>query len=253
MRGHHLFKGGFAIPDFSRRGFDDRTNSAGTFTFSSLEDYANGRPLSFVQQRGDGHLVFLQKVFGAFLQDQISVGSRFSVTPGVRYDWQNVFVDNNNIAPRISATFMIDPKTAIRGGAGIFYDRAGDGAIHGTSVAGERARASHRPGSLVSGSLRRRQCRRDAAQRRRARARPAHALYGAVRSGPGAADSQGHDDLGQLPRDARGRALPVPGHQCTTATRVSHPSRISPWARSVRLNRPAGRRRTRCRCWPAAS
>jgi Carboxypeptidase regulatory-like domain/TonB dependent receptor-like, beta-barrel len=130
VRGRHLIKGGFAIPDFSRRGFDDRTNSAGTLTFSTLDDYAGGVALSFVQQRGDGRLVFLQKVFGAFVQDQISVGDRLSVTPGLRYDWQNVFVDNNNFAPRVSAAFAIDRKTAIRGGAGVFYDRAGDGAIH---------------------------------------------------------------------------------------------------------------------------
>ncbi len=130
VHGRHLIKGGFAIPDFSRRGYDDRTNTAGTFTFSSLEDYANGTPFSFVQQRGDGNLVFLQKVFGAFVQDQITFGDRLSVTPGIRYDWQNVFVDNNNFAPRLSAAFAIDKKTALRGGAGVFYDRAGDSAIH---------------------------------------------------------------------------------------------------------------------------
>ncbi len=130
LHGHHLVKAGVAIPDFSRRGYDDRTNSAGTFTFSSLDDYARGTPLSFVQQRGDGSLVFLQKVFGAFVQDQISAGSRFSITPGLRYDWQNIFVDNNNVAPRMSAAYLLDPKTALRGGAGVFYDRAGDSAIH---------------------------------------------------------------------------------------------------------------------------
>jgi hypothetical protein len=130
VRGRHLLKTGFAIPDFSRRGYDDRTNATGTFTFSSLDDYAAGRPLSFVQQRGDGNLVFLQKVFGAFFQDQITLGPRFSITPGIRYDWQNVFADNNNFAPRVSAVLALDAKTAVRGGMGVFYDRAGDGAIH---------------------------------------------------------------------------------------------------------------------------
>jgi hypothetical protein len=130
VRGRQLFKGGFAIPDFSRRGYNDQTNRLGTFTFSSLDDYAQGVPLSFVQQQGDGSLVFLQKVFGAFVQDQIMFGDRLSVTPGVRYDWQNVFVDNNNVAPRLSVAYAVNKKTAIRGGAGIFYDRAGDSAIH---------------------------------------------------------------------------------------------------------------------------
>jgi outer membrane receptor protein involved in Fe transport len=129
VHGKHLVKGGVQVPDFSRRGFDDRSNREGTFTFSSLEDYALGRPLSFVQQQGDGRLVFLQKVFGAFVQDQISVTDRLSITPGIRYDWQNIFRDNNNVAPRLSVAYAFDEKTAIRGGAGVFYDRAGDGPI----------------------------------------------------------------------------------------------------------------------------
>ena len=129
LHGKHLVKTGFAIPDFSRRGFDDRTNFAGTFTFSTLDDYTAGRPLSFVQQRGDGQIVFLQKVFGAFAQDEIAVNRRLTLTPGVRYDWQNVFTDNNNVAPRMSAAVALDAKTALRGGVGVFYDRAGDGPI----------------------------------------------------------------------------------------------------------------------------
>jgi outer membrane receptor protein involved in Fe transport len=129
VHGKHLLKAGFAVPDFSRRGFDDRSNRDGTFTFASLADYALGRPLSFVQQRGDGHLVFLQQVYGAFVQDQINVSDRFSITPGVRYDWQNIFTDNNNVAPRLSAAYAFDKTTAIRGGFGVFYDRAGDGPI----------------------------------------------------------------------------------------------------------------------------
>jgi len=129
VHGTQAFRAGIQIPDFSRRGFNDRSNRDGTFTFSSLDDYAGGRPLSFVRQQGDGRLVFLQKVFGAFLQDEIRVNDRFSITPGVRYDWQNIFADDNNVAPRLSAVYALDKKTAIRSGAGIFYDRAGDGPI----------------------------------------------------------------------------------------------------------------------------
>ncbi len=129
VHGRHLVKGGFQIPDFSRRGFDDRSNREGTYTFSSLGDYATGRPLSFAQQQGDGRLTFLQKVFGAFIQDQIAVNDRLSLTAGLRYDWQNIFTDTNNVAPRLSLAYAIDKKTAVRGGAGIFYERAGDSAI----------------------------------------------------------------------------------------------------------------------------
>src|SRR5215471_18167888 len=37
--GRHTMKAGFQIPDLSRRRFDDNTNMAGTFYFSSLADY----------------------------------------------------------------------------------------------------------------------------------------------------------------------------------------------------------------------
>jgi outer membrane receptor protein involved in Fe transport len=130
IHGRQAFRGGFAIPDFSRRGYDDRTNRLGTFTFSSLADYEAGTPFSFLQQVGDGNITFLQKVFGAYIQDTITVSDRISVTPGIRYDWQNVFTDNDNFAPRVSGAFAITKRTAIRGGAGLFYDRAGDSAIH---------------------------------------------------------------------------------------------------------------------------
>ena len=129
VHGKQLFKAGFAVPDFSRRGFDDGSYREGSFTFASLEDFALSRPLSFLQQRGDGHIVFLQKVFGAFVQDQINVNDHLSITPGLRYDWQNIFRDNNNVAPRLSVAYAIHKTTVIRGGGGVFYDRAGDGPI----------------------------------------------------------------------------------------------------------------------------
>ncbi|HZF38850.1 MAG TPA: hypothetical protein VE715_08500 [Blastocatellia bacterium] len=34
-RGNHVVKGGIQVPDFSRRGINDRSNSAGTFYGSS--------------------------------------------------------------------------------------------------------------------------------------------------------------------------------------------------------------------------
>src|SRR5262249_44561397 len=86
-RGRHVLKAGVSIPDWSRRGFDDRSLRAGVFTFASLQDYAAGQPLSYAAQRGDGRLVFLQKVFGAFAQDQIALRRDLSLGVGVRYDW----------------------------------------------------------------------------------------------------------------------------------------------------------------------
>jgi outer membrane receptor protein involved in Fe transport len=129
--GRQVVKGGFQIPDWSRRRFDDNTNTAGTFYFSSLADYAAGRPLSFIQQAGNGHVVFLEKVLGGFVQDEIRVRPNLSVVLGLRYDWQSYFHDNNNFGPRISFAFAPtkDGTTLIRGGGGMFYDRTGPGPI----------------------------------------------------------------------------------------------------------------------------
>jgi Carboxypeptidase regulatory-like domain/TonB dependent receptor len=125
--GKHLIKGGINVPDLSRRGFDNNINSAGTFYFSTLADYAEGRPFSFVQQQGDGHIVFLEKQIGLFAQDEYHLRKNLMLSLGLRYDWQNYFHDNNNFAPRFSFAYAPgnSQKTVLRGGAGIFNDRSG--------------------------------------------------------------------------------------------------------------------------------
>jgi hypothetical protein len=129
--GRHAVKAGFQIPDWSRRRFDDNTNTAGTFYFSNLADYTAARPYSFIQQAGNGHVVFLEKVLGAFAQDEIRVRPNLTLALGVRYDWQNYFHDNNNVAPRASIAFSPSEsgRTVVRAGVGVFYDRSGPGPI----------------------------------------------------------------------------------------------------------------------------
>jgi Carboxypeptidase regulatory-like domain/TonB dependent receptor len=125
--GRHTLKAGVNIPDWSRRRFDDNTNTLGTFYFSSLSDYAAGRPYSLIYQTGNGHVAFLEKVVGFFVQDEIRVTPRLSASVGLRYDWQNYFHDTNNFGPRASFAYAVrsDGRTVVRGGGGIFYDRTG--------------------------------------------------------------------------------------------------------------------------------
>jgi len=128
QHGKHLAKFGFDVPDWSRRGLEDYTNFGGTFSFSSLQDYENLRPFSLIQQGGDGRLIFVEKVLGGFVQDQVQLKPNLTVTAGLRYYWQNYFHDDsNNFAPRLSFAFAPGRgrKTVIRGGAGLFYDRTG--------------------------------------------------------------------------------------------------------------------------------
>jgi carboxypeptidase family protein len=129
--GRHQVKGGLNLPNWNWHSADDNTNTDGTFYFSSLSGYQQQRPYTFIEQTGTGHVAFLQKAFGLFIQDEIRVRSNLSVALGLRYDWQNYFNDNDNVAPRGSFVFAPtkDARTVIRGGAGLFYDRSGSGPI----------------------------------------------------------------------------------------------------------------------------
>jgi carboxypeptidase family protein len=130
--GKHQVSFGIDIPDISRRGLDDFTNRAGTYTFASSADYSAATPATFLLQTGQGHVAFLEKVISAFVEDNIRVRPNLSVYLGVRYYWQNFFHDEpHNFAPRVSFAYApsATSKTVIRGGAGVFYDRTGPSPI----------------------------------------------------------------------------------------------------------------------------
>ena len=125
--GRHLVKTGVTSPDLSRRGLSDRTNFIGTWTFSSLEEHRLGRPISFVQQQGNGYMVIWEKILGVFLNDDWRLHRDVSISVGVRWDWQNFLPDRANFAPRFALAWAPggNRRTVVRAGAGFFYDRTG--------------------------------------------------------------------------------------------------------------------------------
>lgn len=131
-RGRHQLIFGANLPHLSRRGFDDNTNSSGTYTFASLADYQDNNPSSFSAQTGETHFIYHQIEAGGFIQDQIKITPGFSLTPGLRYDWQNTLGGNTrNFAPRLSFALVLNDasKLVLRGGGGVYYDRPGSGPL----------------------------------------------------------------------------------------------------------------------------
>jgi len=130
--GKHQLSFGIDIPDISRRGLDDFTNRAGTYTFASSADFSAALPTTYLVQTGQGHVVFLEKVISAFVEDNIRLRPNLSLYLGLRYYWQNYFHDDpDNFAPRFGFAYAptAGSRTVIRGGAGVFYDRSGPSPI----------------------------------------------------------------------------------------------------------------------------
>ena len=115
------------MPDWSRRGFYDRTNFGGTYSFSNLDAYSAGRPYAFTQQQGNGDLALLEKQVGVYIKDDWQARPDLSLSVGLRYDWQNYFHDDNNFSPRASIAYAPhqSKRFVIRGGFGFFSDRSG--------------------------------------------------------------------------------------------------------------------------------
>ena len=144
-RGRNMVKAGVGTPHIDRRAFDDNTNALGSYTFgptlaadgvtvlqTALQNYSVNLPSGFSENTGDVHFVYHQQEMGAFVQDQFKANSRFTITPGLRYDWQNFLGFRRlGFSPRVSFAWLLneETKTVVRGGGGIYYDRVGSGPL----------------------------------------------------------------------------------------------------------------------------
>jgi hypothetical protein len=125
---------------FSTQGFN------GTFTFASLDAYrvtiqgladgstpaqirtAGGGASQYAVSSGTGNYSTNYVDFGGFIQDDWKLRPNVVLSGGLRYETQNVIGDNSDFAPRIGFSWGLGgggraPKTVLRAGAGIFYDR----------------------------------------------------------------------------------------------------------------------------------
>ena len=100
----------------------NRSNSNGTYTFSSLADFNAGLPSTYSRRIGDPHVAYSMLQAGWFLQDDIRLTKRLSVGLGARQEGQTEVRDKWNVAPRAAFTWNVTKTTVVRGGYGLFYD-----------------------------------------------------------------------------------------------------------------------------------
>jgi hypothetical protein len=84
---------------------------------------ADGTRSQQFDYEGDGRLSRNKTQFLAYFEDKWTLNRRLTLEYGVRFDRDNV-ASENNISPRIGFAFLplVDGRTVVRGGIGIFYD-----------------------------------------------------------------------------------------------------------------------------------
>ena len=139
VRGDHLIKFGGRLRRVNILD-SSPSNFAGTFTFSTLDQYRNailrvsgGVPTQFSIAGGIPGAEVRRTDAGLFAQDDWRLRPGLTISFGLRYETQTNISDHADIAPRFSFAYspgaggQNKPKTVFRGGFGIFYDRFSEG------------------------------------------------------------------------------------------------------------------------------
>lgn len=77
----------------------------------------------FAQGFGDVTYDVEDNLYSLFIQDDFHPIDRLALNLGLRYDHQQLTGDSNNLGPRLGFAYTVGPKTAIRGGYGVYYSQ----------------------------------------------------------------------------------------------------------------------------------
>jgi len=127
VRGRHSFRMGLEL-NGTRYNTNRESNYLGTYYFESVAAYDAGLPRSFTRRVGDPSIRYNNVQGGIYFQDDIRVSKTLTMTPGVRYELQNIVHDHNNVMPRYGITWAPGSgKSTYRASLGMFYDWLGTG------------------------------------------------------------------------------------------------------------------------------
>jgi hypothetical protein len=164
-KGKHAFKFGMLLNRFNR-GAQDTNSFNGQLQYNQLSDFLQDIPavVEFAPTFANENRFFIYNTYGFYGQDDWRATQRLTINLGLRYEFMNTprelqgkqsrlindftdlfsqgpIVKNNtlrDISPRVGLAYDLfgNGKTAIRGGAGIYYDIGNIGSVLGGTTNG---------------------------------------------------------------------------------------------------------------------
>jgi hypothetical protein len=123
VNGNHSLKLGADIHRV-RSTFIDLSDLSGTFNFASAGDFLAGVPSRF-RQTFQSSSTQTNTYTGVFLQHEWQLLPQLLLSYGLRYEYETILHDPNNVGPRFSMAYspLDSGKLALRFGGGIFFNR----------------------------------------------------------------------------------------------------------------------------------
>jgi Carboxypeptidase regulatory-like domain/TonB dependent receptor/TonB-dependent Receptor Plug Domain len=123
ISGNHSLKFGADVHHV-RSTFTDLSDVTGTFNFASAGDFLAGVPSRF-RQNFQSSSTQKNLYAGVFVQDEWQIFPQLLLSYGLRYEYETILRDSNNLGPRLSLAYspFESGKLVLRFGAGIFFNR----------------------------------------------------------------------------------------------------------------------------------